>query len=92
MISLRKKRPNTDNFSGPYFPVFGLNTGKYGQEETPYLDTFHEVFRFDIVFNFFVNAQFKEGIGFSKLSKENNETLKLFQLVKKQRISVLFLM
>ena len=28
-------------FSGPYFPVFGLNTGKYGPEKTPYLDTFH---------------------------------------------------
>ena len=30
-------------FSGPYFPVFGLNTGKYGQEKTPYVDTFHTV-------------------------------------------------
>ena len=30
-------------FSGPYFPVFGLNTGKKGPEETPYLDTFHAV-------------------------------------------------
>ena len=30
-------------FSGPYFPVFGLNTGIYGQEKTPYLDTFHAV-------------------------------------------------
>ena len=30
-------------FSGPYFPVFGLNTGKYGSEKTPYLDTFHAV-------------------------------------------------
>ena len=30
--------------SGPYFPVFGLNTGKYGPEITPYLDTFHAVF------------------------------------------------
>ena len=38
--------------SGPYFPAFGLNTeryvfspnaGKYGPEETPYLDTFHAV-------------------------------------------------
>ena len=28
-------------FSGPYFLVFGLNTGKYGPETTPYLDTFH---------------------------------------------------
>ena len=29
--------------SGPYFPVFGLNTGKYGPEITPSLDTFHAV-------------------------------------------------
>ena len=28
-------------FSGPYFPVFGLNTGKDGPEKTPYLDTFY---------------------------------------------------
>ena len=33
--------------SGPYFPVFGLNTGKYGPEITPYLDTFHAVKRFE---------------------------------------------
>ena len=26
--------------SGPYFPVFSVNTGKYGPEITPYLDTF----------------------------------------------------
>ena len=30
--------------SDPYFPLFGLNTGKYGPEITPYLDTFHAVF------------------------------------------------
>ena len=30
--------------SGPYFPVFSLNTGKYGPEKTPYLDTFHAVY------------------------------------------------
>ena len=30
-------------FSGPYFPVFSPNTGKYGPETTPYLDTFHAV-------------------------------------------------
>ena len=29
--------------SGPYFPVFELNTGKYGPDITPYLDTFHAV-------------------------------------------------
>ena len=27
-------------FSGPYFLVFSPNTGKYGPENTPYLDTF----------------------------------------------------
>ena len=26
--------------SGPYFPVFGLNTGKYGPEIAPYLKSF----------------------------------------------------
>ena len=31
-------------FSGPYFPVFSPNTGKYRPEKTPYLDTFHTVF------------------------------------------------
>ena len=30
-------------FSGPYFPVFGLNTGKYGPEKTPFLGSFHAV-------------------------------------------------
>ena len=30
-------------FSGPYFSVFGLNTGKYGPEKIPYWDTFHAV-------------------------------------------------
>ena len=29
--------------SGLYFPVFSPNTGKYGPEITPYLDTFHAV-------------------------------------------------
>ena len=30
-------------FSGQSFPVFSQNTGKYGREKTPYLDTFHAV-------------------------------------------------
>ena len=29
--------------SGPYFLVFGMNTGKYGPEITPHLDIFHAV-------------------------------------------------
>ena len=32
------------SFSGPYFPVFSSNTGKYGPEKTLYLDTFHAVY------------------------------------------------
>ena len=35
-------------FSGQYFPVFSPNTGKYGPEKTPYLDTFHEVSSFPV--------------------------------------------
>ena len=31
-------------FSGPYFPVFSPNTGKYEIEGTPYSDNFHAVF------------------------------------------------
>ena len=30
-------------FSGPYFPIFWLNTGKHGPEIYPYLDTFQAV-------------------------------------------------
>ena len=30
-------------FSGPYFPVYSPNTGKYRPEKTPHLDTFHAV-------------------------------------------------
>ena len=41
------KRVEYGVFSCPYFPVFGLNTRKYGPEETPYLDTFHAVKKTD---------------------------------------------
>ena len=30
-------------FSGSYFSIFSPNTGKYGPEKTPYLNTFHAV-------------------------------------------------
>ena len=30
-------------FSGQYFPLFRLNTVKYGPKKSPYLDTFHAV-------------------------------------------------
>ena len=44
--SLCEKWPNTDFFSGSYFPVFELNTdmpivGKYGPAKTLLLDTFY---------------------------------------------------
>ena len=29
--------------TGPYFPVFGLKTGKYGPEKAPYSNSFHAV-------------------------------------------------
>ena len=35
--------PKYGVISGPYFPVFGLNTEEYRPEITTYLDTFHAV-------------------------------------------------
>ena len=48
-------------FSGLYFPVFGVNEGKYGPVKTPYLDTFHEVVSKNIPYNVkkhFLNKHF----------------------------------
>ena len=45
--------------SSPYFPAFGLNTGKYGPENTPYLDTFHTVLSF-FKFKFAKNLEKKK--------------------------------
>ena len=47
ILSLREKCPNTE--------LFNPNTGKYGPEITPYVDTFHAVcyfykFRYSMVF------------------------------------------
>ena len=36
--------------SGPHFPAFVLNTGKYGPEITPYLDTFHAVIHSEVLY------------------------------------------
>ena len=33
VLDTARKMPIYGVFSGPYFPVFGLNTGKYGPEE-----------------------------------------------------------
>ena len=47
-ISVALKVSKYRVFSGPYFPVFGLNTEIYSvhlrPEKTPHLDTFHAVF------------------------------------------------
>ena len=55
-LTLREKCPNTEFFLARIFPyldrierftpwisVFSRNTGKYGPEKTPYLNTFHAV-------------------------------------------------
>ena len=44
--------PRHGVFSVPYFPVFGLNTGKYGPEDTPYLNTFHSVLFNSLVYTY----------------------------------------
>ena len=43
IINTARKVSNYGVFSGPYFPLLRLNTGKYGPEKTPYLDAFHVV-------------------------------------------------
>ena len=40
-ITLFSKVSKYGVYSGLYLAVFGLNTGKYGPEKNPYLDTFH---------------------------------------------------
>ena len=41
--ALREKCPNMELFLIGFFPVFGLNTGRYEPEITPYLDAFRKV-------------------------------------------------
>ena len=45
--------------SGPYFPVFSPNTGKYGPEITPYLKTFHVVIQDSIISIMGLNTEMK---------------------------------
>ena len=47
-MALLERCLNTYFFSGPYFPVIGLNVGKYGPGKTPYLETFHTVWEVSI--------------------------------------------
>ena len=51
------------SFFWSVFPLFGLNTGKYGAEKTPYLDTFHAVL---------INKHFQPHHKFSKIFSRNN--------------------
>ena len=48
------------SFSGPYFPLFVLNTGKNGPEKTPNLDTFHTVLviHFLAIFDILIQRHF----------------------------------
>ena len=61
---MREKCPNTE-FSGPYIPVFGLNTGKCGPGKTPYLDNFHKVIANPLHISgiYHENIMFTAGIG-----------------------------
>ena len=45
---LQKKSLSTE-FSGSYFPVVALNTGKCKSRKTPFLDTFHAVNTLDSI-------------------------------------------
>ena len=43
-------------FSGPSFPIFRLNTGKYGPEETPYLNIIRTLVTGDLGLVWFFRA------------------------------------
>ena len=73
--------------SGPYFPVFGLNTGKYGPEITLYLGTSHAVLTANPPINICINRiknrlffKIKDGY---QLELRTPETMKLFDSNKK---------
>ena len=57
--------------SGLYFPVFGLNTAKYGTEITQYLDTFHAVL--------FINSSWT--IKLLSVQGYRKNSIKIYQLV-----------
>ena len=46
-----KKMSKYGVISGPYFPVFSPNAGRYGPEITPYLDTFQAVRDFTFIYH-----------------------------------------
>ena len=58
-------------FSGLYFPVFSPNTGKYGQEKTPYLGTFSAMH---------VPANGKKSVAGPSRSLESHNSSKLSQV------------
>ena len=53
------KVPKYRVISGPYFPVFSLNTEKYGPEITPYPGTFHAVYERKVKSTFMIYADFE---------------------------------
>ena len=66
-------------FSGPWFPVFGLNTGKYRPERTPYWDTFHAVQ------NYFTSLLFQPVF---TCSKSRMETREICEICSKLKIKI----
>ena len=55
-------------FSGPYFPVFNPNTGQYGPEITPYLDTFQAVMVY-MVYSFTISRNFEVSLNIKLLNQ-----------------------
>ena len=71
-LTLREKCP-IRSFFDPCFPVFGLNTGKYRPEKTPYLDTFHVVWAwawFLEYFSFFDDIESRDSSKNTSYEKE----------------------
>ena len=63
-----------------YFPVFGLNTGKYEPEKTPYLDTFHAVLTEVLFMNSTYFAKVNGKSNYSKIYQPASKTICTFTL------------
>ena len=89
-------------FSGPYFPVFSLNTGKDWSEKTPYWDTFHAVtwlhlsnklshinYKFRIYWYYSISTIQKERIWATISDKNNWDSLYFHKKVPKKTLDLL---
>ena len=84
---LREKCPKKGVFSGPYFPVFSPNAGKYRPEKTPSLDTFHTLG----VLEYLNICKFSENLTLTQDSQVSFNQINLMTLLRQKSIKKILL-